>query len=330
MTTGAAVAPAHVDDDYYYYDWDHCMAMRLYLTFASALDSATDGKIPSGKLPPDTEIVHKDMTGGFPHFIAVDARHMCVVFAVKSDWNLANVHAGSDVLLPPRDRTSTDIDMVHDGVLDAVYALEPTTVPMLQKLATEHPDYLIRLVGHGMGGSIAAVMAIRNRDKIRGLKACAYGPLPCISPSLVRESMSSTSTIINDGDIVARASKTNMYNVLAKTKTATRIAMGWLPAWIKGPIAIYGTVKDVFSPTAPARMDQVLLPPGMLTHMTNPKDGNPATISVGHYAYYDRISHRNNMADHAIAAYEAALDRLIAQLTRNLHDHRHPPPLPRL
>ncbi|XP_068665380.1 uncharacterized protein [Aristolochia californica] len=84
----------------------------------------------------------------------------------------------------------------------------------------ECQGYHVRIVGHSLGGSIAALLGIRLYRRYPNLHVFSYGPLPCVD-SVVSESCSSfvTSIIYND-EFSSRLSVNSILRLRAAAVTA--------------------------------------------------------------------------------------------------------------
>ncbi|KAJ1673613.1 hypothetical protein EV182_004891 [Spiromyces aspiralis] len=106
--------------------------------------------------------------------------------------------------------------LVHSGMKATAYWLFAKVMPQLLGYAKKQGITSIRLVGHSLGASTAAVLAIllfENRDKLRGLgidvdaldvQAFCYGAAPCVSRNLAARYEHCIHTFVNGNDIVPR------------------------------------------------------------------------------------------------------------------------------
>lgn len=88
----------------------------------------------------------------------------------------------------------------HDGMLEASRLVLLCAKPILDEELEMHPDYDLVLVGHSMGGGVAALLGRLLENVFPKLTVYVYGP-PCVAPLDFR-STSNTKifSVINEGD----------------------------------------------------------------------------------------------------------------------------------
>lgn len=87
----------------------------------------------------------------------------------------------------------------HHGMLEAAKALQKHIEELVEKELTINPDYSLVLVGHSMGGGVAALLgAIWERTY--SPRTFVYGP-PCVGPKDARPTASSRIySVVREGD----------------------------------------------------------------------------------------------------------------------------------
>ncbi|KAK8549274.1 hypothetical protein V6N13_008951 [Hibiscus sabdariffa] len=84
----------------------------------------------------------------------------------------------------------------------------------------ECEGYNLRIVGHSLGGSIAALLGIRLYGKFPNLHVYSYGPLPCVNSVVADACSSFITSIIHDNEFSTRLSVGSILRLRAAAITA--------------------------------------------------------------------------------------------------------------
>ncbi|KAJ2551188.1 hypothetical protein EV175_003786, partial [Coemansia sp. RSA 1933] len=145
------------------------------------------------------------------YFIAHDRHHDAVVLSVRGTMS-----AEDTVVDLSCEYTKWNGGLVHSGMQASAHWLFVKVMPRILAYARSQGIRRIRIVGHSLGGSTAAVLMIMVRsvrDRLCGLgvdiddydiRAYCYGPAPCISDNIADRFRDCIETYVNRDDIVPR------------------------------------------------------------------------------------------------------------------------------
>ncbi|MBA0612289.1 hypothetical protein Godav_012908 [Gossypium davidsonii] len=93
-------------------------------------------------------------------------------------------------------------------------------VSSLLGVGCECEGYNLRVVGHSLGGSIAALLGIRLYGKFPNLHVYSYGPLPCVDSVVADACSDFITSIIHDNEFSTRLSVGSILRLRASAITA--------------------------------------------------------------------------------------------------------------
>ncbi|TYJ44900.1 hypothetical protein E1A91_A02G017200v1 [Gossypium mustelinum] len=93
-------------------------------------------------------------------------------------------------------------------------------VSSLLGVGCECEGYNLRIVGHSLGGSIAALLGIRLYGKFPNLHVYSYGPLPCVDSVVADACSDFITSIIHDNEFSTRISVGSILRLRASAITA--------------------------------------------------------------------------------------------------------------
>ncbi|XP_016713892.2 uncharacterized protein [Gossypium hirsutum] len=93
-------------------------------------------------------------------------------------------------------------------------------VSSLLGVGCECEGYNLRIVGHSLGGSIAALLGIRLYGKFPNLHVYSYGPLPCVDSVVADACSDFITSIIHDNEFSTRLSVGSILRLRASAITA--------------------------------------------------------------------------------------------------------------
>ncbi|KAJ2712811.1 hypothetical protein H4R19_002565 [Coemansia spiralis] len=147
------------------------------------------------------------------YFVAHDRHSNAVVLVVRGTMS-----AEDAVVDLACEYTKWNGGLVHSGMKASAHWLFVEVMPQILAYASSHNVPAIRIVGHSLGGSTAAVLAImlheaRARLAALGIdigrydiQAYCYGPAPCVSDSIADRHRDCIHTYVNRDDLVPRLS----------------------------------------------------------------------------------------------------------------------------
>ncbi|XP_021776360.1 uncharacterized protein LOC110740191 [Chenopodium quinoa] len=83
----------------------------------------------------------------------------------------------------------------------------------------ECDGYAVRIVGHSLGGSIAALLGIRLYGRFRDLHVYAYGPLPCVDSVIADACSSFITSVVHDSEFSSFLSVNSILRLRAAALT---------------------------------------------------------------------------------------------------------------
>jgi len=88
----------------------------------------------------------------------------------------------------------------HQGMVSAARGVSNMTRTLISSELAANPEYNLVIVGHSLGGGVAAVLASLWRDTFMGLTVYAYG-CPCVAPLDVHPTINeSIISVVGEGD----------------------------------------------------------------------------------------------------------------------------------
>ncbi|KAF4390451.1 hypothetical protein G4B88_024457 [Cannabis sativa] len=155
-----------------------------------------DGMINSGHVNPE---IKQKVVSSFPHYghsgIVEAARNLFIQIEGKDEDDVGNANKVAE--------------SSSDGLLSSLLGA-----------GCECEGYKVRIVGHSLGGAIAAVLGMRLYHRYPNLHVYAYGPLPCVD-SIVADACSPfvTSIVLNN-EFSSRLSVGSVLRLRAAALTA--------------------------------------------------------------------------------------------------------------
>jgi len=107
---------------------------------------------------------------------------------------------------------------VHSGIGDAAELLALELKAVLQELIVRHPGYKVRCVGHSLGGSVAAMVAIILKREIPEMEAITFAAVPCVSGEVADESRDYVTSLVLRDDLFARLSLGSLTRLLLELR----------------------------------------------------------------------------------------------------------------
>ncbi|KAI9502512.1 hypothetical protein BX070DRAFT_226286 [Coemansia spiralis] len=145
------------------------------------------------------------------YFVAHDRQHDAVVLAVRGTMS-----AEDTVVDLSCEYTKWNGGLVHSGMQASAHWLFVKVMPQMLAYAKSQGLKKIRIVGHSLGASMAAILMIMvqtARTRLDGLgveigkydiKAYCFGPAPCVSDNIADRFRDCIETYVNKDDVVPR------------------------------------------------------------------------------------------------------------------------------
>ncbi|TVU23709.1 hypothetical protein EJB05_26088, partial [Eragrostis curvula] len=104
---------------------------------------------------------------------------------------------------------------VHCGMAAAARWIADQAIPCLSKAVEQFPDYRIKIIGHSMGASIAAILTymLRENKELSSSSCIAFGPAACMTWNLAESGKEFVTTVVNKTDVVPSFGKASAANL---------------------------------------------------------------------------------------------------------------------
>lgn len=139
-----------------------------------------------------------------PRDILTDLICSCENFFVEDDVEIGGiVDVGSNATAPP----PIILGRAHKGMVEAAQKIAGMTGKIISDELDANPDYTLVIVGHSLGGGVAAIIAAMwHRRFLNRIRAIGYGS-PCVFPmNITKEFDNIIISIVGSGDPFARIS----------------------------------------------------------------------------------------------------------------------------
>ncbi|KAJ1828362.1 hypothetical protein LPJ56_001158, partial [Coemansia sp. RSA 2599] len=145
------------------------------------------------------------------YFVAYDRQYDAIVLVVRGTMS-----AEDAVVDLSCEYSKWNGGLVHSGMKASAHWLFIKVMPLILAYAKCHKINRVRIVGHSLGGSTAAILTIMVqsvRERLAGLgidsegydiKGYCFGPAPCISEEIAEKYKDSIDTFVNNDDLVPR------------------------------------------------------------------------------------------------------------------------------
>jgi hypothetical protein len=170
--------------------------LRHYAPYATAtygwkMDLATTGRLHRGdlqalvkltKIDPDdvVKVIWEAKANRPAFYIARDRERKRIVLAIRGTLSAHDVL--TDLCCTPEDYfVSSRRHRAHNGMLAAARGVASQAEEIVAQELEDHPDYNLLLVGHSLGGSVAAVLGALWKEEFPGVTVYAYGAA-CVAP----------------------------------------------------------------------------------------------------------------------------------------------------
>jgi hypothetical protein len=154
------------------------------------------------------------------YFIVRDRVRKRIVLCLRGTWSphdvLSDLCCEADTVVVPPARRSSNTSLkwtkrkprtfrAHHGMLKAARAIEAKVKSVLEKEFEERPDYSLVIVGHSMGGGVAALLGLLWESTFPGVIVYAIGA-PCVTSVLDDPRSASVISVVHDYDPFSRMS----------------------------------------------------------------------------------------------------------------------------
>ncbi|XP_009354926.2 uncharacterized protein LOC103946032 isoform X1 [Pyrus x bretschneideri] len=160
------------------------------------------------------------------YYIGIDPRKKLVILGIRGTHTVYDLI--TDVVSSSDDEVTFEGYSTHFGTAEAARWFLSHEMGNIRKCLEKYEGFKLRLVGHSLGGSTAAVLAIMLRKKsVKELgfnpeivSAVGYATPPCVSKELAESCSSYVTTVVMQDDIIPRlspASLTRLRSEILKT-----------------------------------------------------------------------------------------------------------------
>eukprot|EP00546_Thalassionema_frauenfeldii_P001250 CAMPEP_0178932860 /NCGR_PEP_ID=MMETSP0786-20121207/22894_1 /TAXON_ID=186022 /ORGANISM="Thalassionema frauenfeldii, Strain CCMP 1798" /LENGTH=267 /DNA_ID=CAMNT_0020610283 /DNA_START=264 /DNA_END=1067 /DNA_ORIENTATION=- len=175
--------------------------LAYYSVFANAaygwtMEAATKGKLDRGNLKMlvrktgiDEEHVVDAKWDSKTHrpayFIVRDLKHKKIVLSIRGTFSARDVLTDLCASAETFETGHRGKHRAHQGMLEAAVSLAAETKDTVDQELRANPGYSLVLVGHSLGGGVAAVLGTMWERDYPNLQVYGYGS-PCVSPEDAR------------------------------------------------------------------------------------------------------------------------------------------------
>lgn len=154
---------------------------------------------------------------GLQHFVAINYQDERVVLSFKGTSGMESIFKDLDAKYETFEFCEKKYK-VHRGMYNAAkdFLNEQGTMETIRRALKDHPTYTLTLVGHSLGGGVAALVTVllskKRADggfesnihdtKARPIECYTIGPAACMNSDLASDTKSMIHTLINGYDVV--------------------------------------------------------------------------------------------------------------------------------
>ncbi|KAG0556329.1 hypothetical protein KC19_11G044800 [Ceratodon purpureus] len=144
------------------------------------------------------------------YYVAVDHRHKLVILCIRGTHTVHDIV--TDLASNSEGSSTLDGESVHYGSVEAARWFMENEMSTLKNCLEEHKGYELRFVGHSLGGSTAALLALMLRksgtDELgipaSSIRAITIASPPCVSKKLASECADYITTLVLQDDVIPR------------------------------------------------------------------------------------------------------------------------------
>ncbi|MED6108750.1 hypothetical protein PIB30_026970 [Stylosanthes scabra] len=146
------------------------------------------------------------------YYIGVDPRKRLIILGIRGTQTVYDLI--TDILSSSDGEVTFEGFSTHFGTAESARWFLHHEIDVIRKCLEKHQGFRLRLVGHSLGGAIAALLAImihRKSSKELGfspdiVSAVGYGTPPCVSKELAESCSGFVTTVVMQDDIIPRLS----------------------------------------------------------------------------------------------------------------------------
>lgn len=144
------------------------------------------------------------------YYVAIDHRHKLVILCIRGTHTVHDIV--TDLASNSEGSSTLDGESVHYGSVEGARWFMENEMSTLKNCLEEHKGYELRLVGHSLGGSTAALLALMLRKSGKevlgipasSIKAVTIASPPCVSKTLASECTDYITTLVLQDDVIPR------------------------------------------------------------------------------------------------------------------------------
>ncbi|XP_039127938.1 diacylglycerol lipase-beta-like [Dioscorea cayenensis subsp. rotundata] len=117
----------------------------------------------------------------------------------------------------------------HCGMLAAARWIAKSVTPCLLRVISQNPDYHIKIIGHSLGGGIAAILSyiLREREEFSSSSCIAFSSAACMTWDLADSSKCFVTSIVNNSDVVPTLSTVSVDNLRSEIAKSSWLKKFW-------------------------------------------------------------------------------------------------------
>jgi len=283
-----------------------------YLRMAAAAGQPSDDALCAAlALTPESVVLRRPAANAFQpaFFVAVDEPRRTVVVSIRGTKQWSDVLTDYMYTAVPFPAVSghscggSGDRLAHDGFLrSALYiaeAVRPLLLELMHRRAGSQGCWKLRIVGHSLGGAVAALLALLLCDDFPAVRAVAFGPPPCMSSALSEASKLRVISFVNGNDVIPRLSSKGLLSLFLGGKTRPAAAAAAATATMESTL-------------------QRLVPPGRTFHVAmTSASATCFEVPTSFYSESEAIAIAVAVADHRKTSYLVSFESLVATTKRD-------------
>mmetsp|Transcript_23876 Transcript_23876/g.36106 ORF Transcript_23876/g.36106 Transcript_23876/m.36106 type:complete len:402 (+) Transcript_23876:553-1758(+) len=310
--------------------------LAYYSVFANAaygwkMEAASNGKLDRGNLRTlvrKTGIKEEDVVAAKwaskthrpAYFIVRDLKHRKIVLSIRGTFSARDVLTDLCASAETFETGRRGKHRAHHGMLEAAISLATETKETVEKELHANPGYSLVLVGHSLGGGVAAVLGTLWEKDYPNLQVYGYGS-PCVSPADARPTTcKNIISVLGEGDPFACLSLGHIANLskalslLCEDKDFRSMIMIRTDNTLENmEIQDLQWCEKTLIKLKVKMKGELMYPPGRLFFMKRSLEGSVVSIREVHRSKFSELKLHPRMLDvsrHVPSLYESLLQEM--------------------
>lgn len=266
----------------------------------------------------ESNLYHADFqecNGIFPRpafYLAVDDSLQALILSIRGTKSTLEFQI--DAKWTPIEFPQLPGAFVHQGIFLAARWFVDKVLGRLVKLSELFPNHIVRIVGHSLGGGIAALFALMIKDVIPSVKAVIFAPPACISSKLLSICDDVCVSFVNRNDILPYLTHANFTSIFSRRRIIDMLKnnenqMDEFPSHLSDEIE----TQTVRHPNSNGLIQ--FYPPGRLHHIFKSLGGSFHIRQVPNDYFIDQgfLMSRKVIRHHKLDSYKNAFYQMVQQ-----------------